>query len=335
MHLSITRADRPASRQAEQHTRFPRAPLCRRVQRRAEKKAIKARLLDEPVGAAAYPRHWTTTPSTFVELALSSDFEKHCKKLGGLADIRVTVDPQYMESCCDDYPAERLLPILLRFQKDETAACRHWPWAAVAIDQYTFERSAWEKYAGEPGPKEIIEILKEIKNAARDLGAGFAQLQAFSYRLSDPSAPLRRAHLAWLDAFILQAIAGRISTDVNEDDRHTVVDYFKKIGLLGQLADVEVAAKEAMRRIDKSLLKRVRSQSDPALPSFVFRCGAIWKSLTGRKPSAEKVYRKNKGDPDFVIFVQDLAKFAKSSARLDPPSRDQVATSLRKRRPRN
>ena len=119
---------------------------------------------------------------------------------------------------------------------------------------------------------------------------------------------------------------------MNEDNRQMLVDDFKKMGLLRQLEKVEIAAKMAKQRVDKSLLKRKRGQSNPALPNFIFRCGQIWKSLTERKPSAEKVHRKiQPSEPDFLIFVRGLAK----SAGLTPPSRHQVATSLRILRPRD
>jgi hypothetical protein len=109
-----------------------------------------------------------------------------------------------------------------------------------------------------------------------------------------------------------------------------LADDFKTITLLKQLADLEAVTKAAMHRVDKSLLERERGQSDQALPRFVFRCSRVWKSLTGRKPSAEKVHRKiQPSEPDFLIFVQELAK----SAGFAPPSRHQVATSLRKIHP--
>ena len=258
-----------------------------------------------------------------------SDYKKLCDELGGPADIGVRVHNDDMEVYFRECP-EGLLPILLRFQKNEAEARRHWPWAAFAISQYGFERSARAEYTDEPKPEEILEILKQIIRSARYLGSGLSRLQRLSDRLTDPAAPLRRAHLAWLNALISAAIAGRISNDVNEDDVQGLVDDAKKMRLLKQLADVEFAANVAKERVDKSLLNRERSQSDPALPNFIFGCGGIWRSLTGRKPSAAKVHRRiQPSEPDFLIFVQELAKFAGFS----PPSRDQVASSLRKFRP--
>jgi hypothetical protein len=59
--------------------------------------------------------------------------------------------------------------------------------------------------------------------------------------------------------------------------------------------------------------------------------------MTNRKPSFNKVTRFDTGtddtgtDPDFVIFIQDLAKVGAAHA----PSRHQVAGTLRRRRSGN
>jgi hypothetical protein len=263
---------------------------------------------------------------------VESDYKKLCDELGGPADIGVTIDPQYMELCCQEHPADDLLPILLRFQKDQTLARRHWPWVAFAISQYAFERSELAKYTDEPTPKEVIDMLKHINKAAHDLGFGLSRLQALSNRLAHPAATGRRAHLAWLNAFISQAIGGRVSNEVNEDALQTLADDLTTIRLLKQLADLEDVTNAAMHRVDKTLLERERGQSDQALPRFIFCCSRVWKSLTGRRPSAEKVDRKiQPSEPDFLIFVQQLAK----SVGFAPPSRHQVATSLRKIHPCN
>src|SRR6266702_8441381 len=152
--------------------------------------------------------HDSHTGSRF-PLSLSSaksDLEKLCDELGGPADLGMPVAEHYMEVCCQDHSIGSVLPYLTRFQPDELVARRHWPWAAVAMDQYAFEKSERGKYADEPSPMQIVEIMGQIKKAAADLGSGIDQLQTLSSRLNDPGAPLRRAHLAWLDAFISQAI---------------------------------------------------------------------------------------------------------------------------------
>jgi hypothetical protein len=118
--------------------------------------------------------------------------------------------------------------------------------------------------------------------------------------------------------------------DVNESGEALLIIDWEKQAFLNRLVDVESAAKVAIDRLENALLTRERGQSARGLSNFVFRCGAIWTSLTGRKPSANKVTRSDRSgaDPDFVIFVQELAKVEKATA----PSRDQVAVSLRRTR---
>ena len=100
------------------------------------------------------------------------------------------------------------------------------------------------------------------------------------------------------------------------------------MGLLRQLEKVEIAAKVAKQRVDKSLLKRKRGQSNPALPNFIFRCGQIWKSLTERKPSAEKVHRKIQPKrARFPNFRPTLSEIRRTYSALAAPSCDQFANT--------
>lgn len=253
---------------------------------------------------------------------ITSEYDKLRDELGGPADIGVKVKHHALAIYCREYRSGLIVPILLAYTKDETAARRHWPWAAFAISQFVFETKEREKYTDEPSPKEIIELLDQIRQAAHDLASGLAKLQTLSFRLNDPSAPHRRGHLAWLDTLISQAIAGRISNDVIEDAEELLAIDSNKMTFLMRLPDIEVAAKIAQKRIDKTLLGRERSQTDPALPNFVLRCGKIWMSLTGRKPSANKIAG---GDPHFVVFLKELAKIGPAPI----PSRAKVAISIR------
>lgn len=259
--------------------------------------------------------------------SIRSEFGKLCDELGGPADIGVTLKEHDLELYCAEYPLSSVQRVLTQFQDDATSTRQHWPWAAFALGQYIFERRERVKYTDELKPEEIRELLSQVARSAHDLASALCQLQKFANRLTDPTAPLRRAHLAWLDAFITQAAAGRISNEVGDDDGQMVIDFFEKMNLLKRLAHIEAAAMTATKHVDPTLLKRERGQSDPALPIFVFRCSKIWKSLTGREPSAEKVYRRDgPSDPDFVVFVQELVKVGQAPV----PSRSQIATSLRR-----
>jgi len=256
-----------------------------------------------------------------------SEYDKLCDELGGPADIGFALKTLDFRSYCGEYPLGKVLPILLRFA-NENSARRHWPWAAMAIGLYKFESNEWKKYADEPSPKQIRELLVQIERGARDLRSGLADLEELSNRLPDPSSPLRRPHLAWLDEFIWQKIAGQISKEVSTDEATTLNVLTKKPAFFKDLVRAEAAAKLAAKRTDAGLLERERSQSNRALQSFVFRCDTIWKSMTGRTPTANRVV---KAYPDFVIFVRTLAKVGNAPV----PSRDQVLTSLRNTRTRD
>lgn len=128
-------------------------------------------------------------------------------------------------------------------------------------------------------------------------------------------------------AYVSQAAAGRIAKEVNDSPEELVLALTGKMELIKRLAEIEATAQSAKPRTDRKLLTRERGQSEPALPRFVSHCAVIWKSLTGREPSANKVTRRDgTEDPDFVIFVQKLAKIGGAPV----PSRRQVATSIRK-----
>jgi hypothetical protein len=257
-----------------------------------------------------------------------SQFDKLCDEYGGPADLGAAVEKYTFGRCCGEFPLGQVLPTLIRFATGETAARRHWPWAALAIDQYNFEINERAKYKDELKPKEIRDLIRTIRRGAHDLLSALARLQTFAFRLHEHSAPLLRGHLSWLHYYISQPLAGHISNEVKAD--FVTVD-LRTLEFFKHLAQVEAAAKIAAKRVDIDLLKRRRGQSNPALPAFVWRCAEIWKSMTGRKPSTRKVYRQKRdnpvagSDPNFVIFVKALAKTGKAAE----PSRKEVETALR------
>jgi hypothetical protein len=261
---------------------------------------------------------------------IKTEYERMCDELGGPADIGIALKwpKASLAPYCRDYGSRRVLPVLVKFQADQSCARRHWPWAAFAISHYAFEQKERSQYADEPAPKEVEALLAQIAQASRTLHSELLRLDALASRLDDRTAPLRRAHIRWLDGLVSQAAAGHLANDLNDSEGHLLIVDFAKQAFLDRLVDVESAAKMAMGRLDKALLERERGQTAAGLPNFVFRCSAIWKSLTGRKPSANKVTRRDGpgNDPDFVVFVQEFAKLGVAPA----PSREQVASSLRK-----
>jgi hypothetical protein len=258
--------------------------------------------------------------------AVPSEFDKLCAKFGGPADLGIPVDRSlmnYFRQCCGEFRPYQVLPVLLRFAEgqDEAMANRHYPWVAFAISQYHFATREFREYRDEPRPNEILELFGQIDNAAQELTAAIVKIQQLSYRLSDPTAPWRRSHLAWFNALFAQAIAGHPSSDPSNND---IADDLQMLAFLKQLAQLQGAAKIAPEYFDKALVERERGQKNPALRDFVRRCAKIWESLTGRMPNASPVSKKTTSDPDFVIFLKDLAKVGK----LPVPTRKQVETSL-------
>jgi hypothetical protein len=260
---------------------------------------------------------------------IKTEFDRLCEDFGGPADIGIPVGnlKSSFRRYCGEYRLGRVRPILDRFQEDDVKVRRHWPWVAFAVCQYRFQRREFAKYTSELSPAEVLQLLDQIEKAAHDLSAGLNQLQKLSHRLADPSAPFHRGHLAWIDAYVSQAAAGRIGKEVNESPEELVLALTGKMELIKRLAEIEATAHSAKPRTDRKLLTRERGQSESALPRLVFHCAVIWKSLTGREPSANKVTRRDgTEDPDFVIFVQKLAEIGGTAV----PSRRQVATSLGK-----
>ena len=216
-------------------------------------------------------------------------------------------------------------PTLRRFQEDRDIARRHWPWVAFALSQYRFERKEQQRHSVELNPDEVIGLIADIGRSAKELKSGLLRLQDTSHRLGHSTARLRQPHLAYLDQFISQAAAGHLAAEVNQDGEHMLRTYFGKTFLFERLIDIEVAAGEAAKRVDKNLLKKRKGQIDPGLYNLVWRGAEIWSSLTGRTPSANKVHRRSGEEPDFVAFIQDVVRLAGGP----PPSRKNVEVSLK------
>jgi hypothetical protein len=286
-----------------------------------------------------------------------SQYDKLCEELGGPADIGVKIDHSALRRYCNEFPPNLLLPILKRFAKNEISARRHWPWAATAIALYKFEIAEREKYGDEPSPDEISKLVEQIRRSSHDLHSGLVELQTLAFRLHEHSAPKLRGHLKWLNSFILRVLnplSDELREDLSGKAAEDLLDEMKDVGevkvelsheiendgfveahlkgseLIKDLARIEAASTTAAQHIDLNSLKRSRPQTKPVLPTFVMRCGQIWTSMTGRKPSANKVHPKTHSkrgsNPKFVGFVRALARVA----IIPVPSRKEVETALRK-----
>jgi hypothetical protein len=260
-------------------------------------------------------------------ITLKTEYDRLCREQGGPVDLDSRSSRAHKTSlsrACNTYPSQLVLPILVEYRPDdENFARRHWPWAALAIDLYVSEQ---KEYADEPTPKEIEELLSQIAQLAKTLREQLNRLQELSYRGSNPTSPFRRGHLAWLDTFISQGIAGILSNDVASNPNLQERLLAARLEFIKTLAILDATARSASARVDRKLLNRERGQEIAGLSNFVFRCGEIWKSLTDRNPSANKVSRRGgQEDPDFVVFMRKLA--ALGPALL--PTRRQVEICLR------
>jgi hypothetical protein len=235
---------------------------------------------------------------------LRSRYDLLCDEFGGPVDLGINVERSVLAKSCTAWPWPRIRPVLLQDRSDENSALKHWPWAAFAINQFDFETKERKKYLREPTPKEIEKLLSEIEGSARKLQSGLYSLHELSFRLGDPTSPLRRAHIAWIDAFISQEAAGLASNDVNTNGLHLLSVHESKLELLKRLGEVEKTAKVAREQhLDRKLLDRERTVDSPALLNFILLCSKIWTSLTGLKASPHRIEHEDRDDPKFVIFV--------------------------------
>ena len=258
---------------------------------------------------------------------LETDLDRVYSELGGPAPLG-NLRRSAFSGPCQKFSWKVVELALCTFQKDRDTARKHWPWAAFALDQYQFERREKEKYSSELTPAEVVDLVGGISNSARELADRLAQLEEHANRIEDPAAKFRRGHLAYLDQLIAQAAAGHMATTVNDDPEHMLRVSSAKMDFIRRLVDVETVANEGAKRVDRNFLHRGASQDDPALHNLVWRLAEVWISMTGRKPSANKVYRQadiDRQEPDFVQFVQHLVGLVDGAPK---PSRKQIQTSL-------
>jgi len=257
-----------------------------------------------------------------------TEYQRLCAELGGPAPIREGIKQATFEHYCHKISWSAVEQTLRRFAKDIATARRHWPWVAMAIGEYKLERIENDKPADELSPKEIGDLFREIAHSARSLIKALLRLQKQADRLAEPTAPLRSAHLAYLDQFVAQVAAGRPAAEVSDDGLQMLIDDLGRKRFIERVCDVEIAAKEAASRLDRGLLARSRGQLDPGLSDLVRQGAEIWQSMTGRKASANKVHRevrRDDDDPDFVIFIKDLVSVADGPK----PTRKMIEASLK------
>jgi len=292
-------------------------------------KGEPARSAINPTGEKSEKAVSKSWPS-FSLISLRTDLDRVYSELGGPAPLRGRIDRNTFERFCNEFSWRKVEPTLCRFQKDRDIAKRHWPWVAFALGQYRFERKERQQNSVRLDPGEVISLMNDIRRSAKELTSGLARLQSYSQGLGDPTAPLEKPHLRYLDQLISQAAAGDPASEVNKDPKYMLWVFSEKMSFFQRLGGIEaVACEAATRLVDRDLLKRKKGQADPALHNLVWRGAEIWSSLTGRVPSPNRVHRVDPGEePDFVLFIQDLVRLAGGEC----PSRKVVEISLRNRR---
>src|SRR5262249_39756295 len=88
--------------------------------------------------------------------AIRSEFQTLCEEQGGPVTLSETVERRTLESACKEFGFRQAWDTYRQWQPDRLVAMRHWPWVALAADQYRFERSQKAKYVDEPKPSEIL-----------------------------------------------------------------------------------------------------------------------------------------------------------------------------------
>ena len=194
------------------------------------------------------------------------------------------------------------------------------------MDKFAFECRAARSKSADRSPHGLQTLLLTIAKAAGELGIAISELRQSSFQPVDWAFPDHRNHLSWLSTFIEQAAAGRPRSNVEETDQNIAASWLGCSDFVKRLTFVVAAANEATRRVDRTMFKHsLPGYHSPQL-KLVWMAAPIWKSLSGRPASANKVVRTDGSDPDFVQFLAALAAIVKKPA----PSRKQVQGMLKK-----
>ena len=246
-----------------------------------------------------------------------TEYQRLVEETGGPLEIDgfKNVTQRTYRSCCWEFPLHTFLPMIERWQASKETGRRHWPAMAFITSQYRSLQRELLKNGKEPSAKEISELLATIASSAEQLRSSLATLQRLAFQPSDGSAPLARPHLQWIDQWIAQAQAGIVLKDLDTSPQVMTAAHLGRDNFVKGIIRVEAAATSARNRcLDESLLKRPKKgPENRALRALVTRAKPIWKSLTGRPPSVNKVHKahtREQEEPDFVIFVQGLADLA-------------------------
>lgn len=243
-----------------------------------------------------------------------SDFERLLGEEVGVAlpapgESLSVVSESQLAIACDEIPFRRVGDWLQVLGVESLKARSHWPWIARAACYYRYVRKQYASDAGNSDldmkPSEIRECLTRIERHANGLAEELCRLQAVGLLPRDPRQRWMREHQQGLFQFVAQAAAGIARRDLADDHLAVLAGYNS---FVRSLAYVTVAAKEASERMEDNHLARKAGAQDKGLVGLVRDLKPLWKNMTGRKPSVNKIHRRSGEEcPDFVIFVQKTA----------------------------
>ena len=259
------------------------------------------------------------------------------RELGGLVPLW-DLDRRAVIRAAERFPLFQVEPAVARWAKetDEVWARRHWPWVALASDQWLFQhRYRSGVTLPEYRPGDVKAAFARIAKNAEAIAQDLADLQMATNN-TVASAQHQPGHVGWLltGVCLFQerdfSTADKAAEGFTADEIATAM--FAQIALTERLVRLSVAAGHFGEFADIDLLRRTKPGVDPVLPTYVGRLATIWESLSGRRASVGKVHRADDDRPVFVIFCQECASMALACAgegAAPPlPSPDQVAAAL-------
>jgi hypothetical protein len=181
---------------------------------------------------------------------------------------------------------------------------------ALACDRWEIANKAFARF-GAMGltPTDISGRIERIAKAADKIDQVLSELMDAGAQANDHERT-KAGHLQWLLGCMVLAQEGRVSlADYRQDPEAFAVEVeAAALGLLAQMKRLSAAADVARGEVRADLLRADSVRDDPGLVTFVGQLAVVWRSLTGRSPSVNKLSSRPSDDrPDFVKFVQAVA----------------------------
>lgn len=227
--------------------------------------------------------------------------------------------------CRAAFTIEAALPIMEKFASNECSPEAFYIWVAFAVRGYRQSQRRGHDEADLP-PARVVELLGSIESHARELERLLRVLDESSGAAAangniPKSRAFARAHQHVARAFDEGGGTGLWPDHRIDPEMWPAFEQWK--AFLNEIGD---RAEQASRIVASN-----RAASGGAGPrlvglgGFVSVLSSVWLGMTGKAPSAEKVYSTLAGeDPPFVRFVSDVA----TAAALPQPTRKMVKNLL-------